>query len=200
MDKIYLFEDNQSDRMYYANELSKADHDVAIINRSPFLTLIDKNTVKDKDRRAHKRLRVKKDAFALIKPFSVKQIRVVDRSMGQIACAIYRSKPTRFGRVNNISMDGLSFDYIVGEEESSQSLVLDILLADRGFYLTNLTFKTICDVKVAADFSMDPIKVRRHHVRFERPAPAQIRKIQYFIQHYGSCEVYKHFKLRPKEF
>ena len=188
MDKIYLFEANQTDRMYYANELSKADHDVAIMSRSPFLTLIDKNTMKDKDRRAHKRLRVKKDAFALIRPVSVKQIRVVDRSMGQISCAVYRSKPTRFGRINNIGMDGLSFDYIVGEEESShQLLVLDILLADRGFYLANLTFKTICDVKVAADFSMDPIKMRRHHVQFERLAPSQIRKIQYFIQHYSSC-------------
>jgi len=187
MDKIYLFDDNQTDRMYYTNELSKADHDVAIMSRSPFLTLIDKNTVKRRDRRAHKRFQVKKDTFVLIRPVSVKQIQVVDRSMGQIACAIYRSKPTWFGRVNNISMDGLSFDYIAGEEGSSQSLVLDILLADRGFYLTNLTFKTICDVKVATDFSMEPIKMRRHHVRFERLAPSQIRKIQHFIQHYSSC-------------
>jgi len=123
----------------------------------------------------------------LIRPVSAKQIRVADRSMGEIACAVYRSKPTQFGRINNINMDGLSFDYIAGREQSSQSLVLDILLADRGFYLANLTFKTICDVKVAADFSMDLIKMRRHHVRFERLAPAQIRKIQYFIQHYSSC-------------
>jgi len=189
MDKNYLFDDNQTDRMYSANELSKADHNVAIMNRSPLLTLIDKNTVKDKNRRAHKRPRVKKDAFALIRPVSVKQIRVVDRSMGEISCAVYRSKPVKFGRINNISMDGLSFDYIAGEQRLGQSLVLDILLADRGFYLANLTFKTICDVKVAADFSMDPIKMRRHHVRFERLAPSQIRKIQHFIQHYGIYEV-----------
>ncbi len=187
MDKNYFFDHNQTNRMYSANQLSKAEHGVATISRSPFLKLIDKNTVKRRDRRAHKRFQVKKDAFALIRPVSVKQIRVADRSMGEIACAVYRSKPTRFGRINNISMDGLSFDYIVGEEGSSQSLVLDILLADRGFYLANLTFKTICDVKVAADFSMGPIKMRRHHVRFGRLAPSHIRKIQHFIQHYGSC-------------
>ena len=189
MDKIYLYDDNRTDRMYSANELFKADYDVAITNRSPFLTLIDKNTVKDKDRRARKRLRVKKDAFALIRPVSMKQIQVADRSMAEVACAVYRSKPAKFGRINNISMDGLSFDYIAGEEGSSQPLVLDILLADCGFYLANLTFKTICDVKAAADFSMDPIKMRRHHVQFERPAPSQIRKIQYFIQHYSIYEV-----------
>jgi hypothetical protein len=189
MDKIYLFDNNQTDRMYYANELSKADRDVAIMSRSPFLTLIDKNTVKRGDSRAHKRFMVKKDAFALIRPVSVTQLRVADRSMGEIACAVYRSKPVKFGRINNIGMDGLSFDYITGEQRLGQPLVLDILLADRGFYLANLTFKTICDVKVAADFSMDPIKMRRHHVQFERLAPSQIRKIQYFILHYSNCEV-----------
>lgn len=187
MDKIYLFDDNQTDRMYYANELSEADHDIAIMNRSPFLTLIDENTVKTGDRRAHKRFQVKKDAIALIRPVSAKQVRVADRSMGEIACAVYRSKPLKFGRINDISMHGLCFDYIACREGSSQSLVLDILLADRGFYLANLKFKTISDVKIDSDFSMDPIKKRRHHVQFKRPTPAQIRKIQYFIQHYSSC-------------
>ena len=175
MDNIYLYDDNQTDRMYYANKLSEADHDVTIMNRSPFLTLIDKNTVKRGDRRARKRFQVKKDGVALIRPVSAKQIRVADRSMGEIACAVYRSKPTQFGRINNISMDGLSFDYIDGREQSTQSLVLDILLADRGFYLANLTFKSISDVKLDTDFSMHTIKMRRHHVRFERLAPAQIQ-------------------------
>ena len=187
MDKNYFFDHNQTNRMYSANQLSKAEHGVAIMNRSPFLTLIDKNTVKRGDRRAHKRFQVQKDAFALIRPVSVDQIRVVDKSMGEIACAVYRSKPTQFGRINNIGMDGLSFDYIAGREGSSQSLVLDILLAGCGFYLANLTFKTISHVKVTTDFSMEPIKMRRHHVQFKRPTPAQIRKIQYFIQHYSSC-------------
>jgi hypothetical protein len=189
MDKIYLFDDNQTDRIYYKNELFEADHDIEIMNRSPFFTVIDKNTVKRGNRRAHKRFQVKKEAVALIRPVSVTQLNVADRSMGEIACAVYLSKPAKFGRINNISMDGLSFDYIALREQSSQSLVLDILLADRGFYLANLTFKSISDDIVASDFSMDPIKMRRHHVRFERLAPDQIREIQYFIQHYSGCEV-----------
>ena len=189
MDKIYLYDNKQTDRMCYTNELSEADHDISIINRSPFLTVIDKNTVKRGNRRAHKRFRVKKQAVALIRPVSVTQLNVADRSMGEIACAVYRSKPVKFGRINTISVDGLSFDYIAGREQSSGSLVLDILLADCGFYLADLTFKPISDVIVAGDVSMDPIKMRRHHVRFERLAPAQIRKIQYFIQHYSACVV-----------
>jgi hypothetical protein len=189
MDKIYLYDDKQTDRVYHRNNLFDDDHDVVMMNRSPFLTVIDKNTGKRGDRRAHKRFQVKKQAVALIRPVSAKQVRVADRSMGEIACAVYRSKPAKFGRINNISMDGLSFDYIAGREQLSPPLVLDILLANRGFYLANLTFKSISDVIVAGDFSMDPIKMRRHHVRFEGLAPAQIRKIQHFIQHYSGCEV-----------
>ena len=187
MDKIYLFDDNQTDRMYYTNELSEADHDIAIMNRSPFLTLIDKHTVRSGDRRAHKRFQVNKQAVALIRPVSVIPLHIADRSMGEIACAVYRSKPVKFGRINTISVDGLSFDYIACREQSCGSLVLDILLADCGFYLADLTFKSIKDVIVAGDVSMDPIKMSRHHVRFERLTPVQIRKIQYFIQHYSSC-------------
>jgi hypothetical protein len=187
MDKNYFFDDIQTGRMVSENELLKTDYNVPIWNRPPFLTLINKNTVKKEDRRSHRRFQVEKNAFALIRPVSVKQIPVADRSMAEIACAVYRSKPTKFGRINNISMDGLSFDYITGEEGSSQSLVLDILLADCGFYLANLTFTTICDAQIDADSSMDPIKMRRHHVRFERQTPPQIKKMRYFIQHYSSC-------------
>jgi len=189
MDKIYLFDENQTDRMYYTNELSEAEPDVAVMKRSPFLTLIDKHTVKSGDRRAHKRFQVKKQAVALIRRISVMPLHISDRSMGEIACDVYRSKPVKFGRINTISVDGLSFDYIAGREQSSGSLVLDILLADCGFYLADLTFKPISDVIVAADYSMDPIKMRRYHVRFERLVPAQIRKIQFFIQHYSACVV-----------
>jgi len=60
MDKNYFFDHNQTDRMYYANELSKADRGVAIVNRSPFLTLIDQNTIKRRDKEHTNDFRLKK--------------------------------------------------------------------------------------------------------------------------------------------
>ena len=189
MDKIYVFKDKQTDRMYCTNELSETNYDIEIMNRSPFLTVIDKNQVKRGNRRSQRRFKVKKEAVAMIRPVSVVQLNIAGRSMGEIACAVYRSKPAKLGRINNISMEGLSFDYIANGKPSSAPLVLDILLVNHGFYLANLSFKSISDDIVAADFSMDPIKMRRHHVRFERLSADQIRKIQYFIQHYSGCEV-----------
>ncbi|MBW2157781.1 MAG: hypothetical protein JRG87_14205, partial [Deltaproteobacteria bacterium] len=166
MDKIYFVEDNPPDRMNYANELSEFDHDVTSVSRSLLLELMDKNTVKGVEKRAHKRFQVNKDAVALIRPAAAEQLRVADKSMAEIACTVYRSKPIKFGRINNISMGGLSFRYITGEERSLQSLVLDILVADSGFYLENLTFKNIADFEMDDEFAINSFKMRLNRVQF----------------------------------
>ncbi|MBW1969718.1 MAG: hypothetical protein JRG99_10315 [Deltaproteobacteria bacterium] len=185
MDKIYFVEDNPPDRMNYANELSEFDHDVTSVSRSLLLELMDKNTVKGVEKRAHKRFQVNKDAVALIRPAAAEQLRVADKSMAEIACTVYRSKPIKFGRINNISMGGLSFRYITGEERSLQSLVLDILVADSGFYLENLTFKNIADFEMDDEFAINSFKMRLNRVQFDRPLPAQITKLRDFIHSYS---------------
>jgi len=185
MGKIYFVEDNPPDRMNYANELSEFDHDVTSVSRSLLLELMDKNTVKGVEKRAHKRFQVNKDAVALIRPAAAEQLRVADKSMAEIACTVYRSKPIKFGRINNISMGGLSFRYITGEERSLQSLVLDILVADSGFYLENLTFKNIADFEMDDEFAINSFKMRLNRVQFDRPLPAQITKLRDFIHSYS---------------
>ena len=105
--------------------------------------------------------------------------------MGEIACAIYRSKLTKFGRINNISMGGLSFLYITGEERPNQSLVLDILVADSGFYLENLTFKNIADVEMDDGFAINSFKMRVNRVQFEGLEPAAIMKLKHFVENYS---------------
>lgn len=185
MDKIYFVEDIQPGRMTYAGELSEFDHDVASVSRSMFLELMDNNTVKGVEKRVHKRFQVNNDAFALIRPAAAEQIRVSDRSMAEIACSVYRSKPVRFGRIDNISMGGLSFCYISGEERSNQSLVLDILVAESGFYLENLTFKNISDFEMDDEFVINSFKMRLNRVQFEGLEPAAMMKLKHFVENYS---------------
>jgi hypothetical protein len=185
MDKLYFLEGIQPDRMNYANGLSEFDHDVASVSRSMLLELMDKNTVKGVEKRTHKRFRVNKDAFALIRPDASEQLRVADRSMAEIACIVYRSKPVRFGRINNISMGGLSFRYITGEEPSDQSLVLDILVAESGFYLENLKFKNISDFEMDDDFAINSFKMRLNRVQFDGLESAMVMKLKYFVENYS---------------
>jgi len=185
MDKLYFLENIQPDRMSYGNELSEFDHDVANVGRLLLLELMDKNRVKGVEKRANERFQVNKDAFALIRPAAAEQIRVTDRSMAEIACAVYRSKAVRFGRIDNISMGGLSFRYVSGEEQSEQSLVLDILVADSGFYLENLTFKNISDFEMDDDFAINSFKMRLNRVQFKELKTDAIMKMKHFVENYS---------------
>ncbi|MGV7223318.1 MAG: hypothetical protein ACQ9MH_17540, partial [Nitrospinales bacterium] len=95
MDKINLVEDNPPDHMNYAGELSEFDHNIVGVSRSLLVELVDKKAARIVEEREHERFQVNKDAFALIRPGASDQIRVTDRSMGEIACAVYRSKPVK---------------------------------------------------------------------------------------------------------
>jgi len=105
--------------------------------------------------------------------------------MAEIACSVYRSKPVRFGRIDSISMGGLSFCYITGEERSNPSLVLDILVAESGFYLENLTFKNISDFEMDDDFAINSFKMRLNRVQFEGLEPAAMMKLKHFVENYS---------------
>ena len=185
MDHINFVEDIRFDRMNYTSELSEFYLDVEHVSPSALLEVIDKKSAKIDEQRAHERFHVNKDAFALIRPIDAGQLSVENKSMAEIACAVYRSKSVRFGRINNISMGGLSFRYITGEERSNLSLVLDILVAESGFYLENLMFRDIDDVEMDSDSTINSFKMRLNRVQFERLEPAATMKLQHFVEIYG---------------
>ena len=106
--------------------------------------------------------------------------------MGEIACDVFRSKPIKLGRINNISMDGLVFCYIESQMKSNESSVLDILLADCGFYLGNLLFKTISDIELSEGLPIDSVKTRQLRVQFKKITPEQKIQLDYFIRNHGS--------------
>ena len=175
MDDINFVDDIQPEQMNF-------DRDVARVDQSLLLELIGKKTGSSVEQRTHERFQVHRDAFALIRPVADEQLQIEDKSMAQIACAVYRSKPVRFGRIDNISMGGLLFRYIGGGEGSGQPLVLDILVAESGFYLENLTFKNISDFEIDDDFATNSFKMRLNRVQFEGLEPAAMRKLRHFIK------------------
>jgi len=188
MDNLCLFKNHQYERKYDVKELFELGHDVESLKRTVLPELMNKTRVRSFEKRAHKRSKFDKDVFALIRPTVAEQIDVEDRNMAEIACAVYRSKPIQFGRIHNISMGGLSFRYIVGEERSTQPVMLEILLADCGFYLCNLAFKSIVDVELADDFAINSFEMRQHQIQFDRLTPAQITKLKDFIQNYSRID------------
>ena len=151
--------------------------------------LLDLDNLDGKKRieyRYHKRYQLTEDAFALIRPISAGPLKIRDKSMGCIACAVFNAKPTKLGKIDNISMGGLMFHHADSREQSTQALVLDILLADCGFYLSDMPFKTITDVVIPDEVSSDAIEIRQVRLQFQQLTTIQQAKLKDFILNHGT--------------
>lgn len=151
------------------------------------LKLIDSGDQNRKwvERRVHKRFQVKKNAFAIIRSKRTHPIRIEDMSMGEIAFAVIKSDPSKLGRIKDLSMTGLAFCYLDnGKRATDESFRLDLLLADCGFYLEDLPFKTVSDFKLNDDFPFSSIKTRQLGVQFKGMTHSQVSKLKYLIHHH----------------
>lgn len=102
--------------------------------------------------------------------------------MGEIACAVYKSKPAKVGQIINVSQGGLSFSYIDKKESPGDAFEMDIISADDSFYLDKLTFKTVIDVETTDEPSFSPITVKRQGVEFVGLTFEQHAKLEYFLR------------------
>jgi hypothetical protein len=187
MNKIDFYDDDLSIKKFQGEGLIDDDYEITPFDFSLLSELDYQNTGKGYDRRTCERFQVKVHAFALIRAVPSQPICLIDRSMGEIAFNVFRSKPIKLGRINNISMGGLVFRYIESQAQSNESSVLDILFADCGFYLGNVSFKTISDIELSEDTPIDPIKMKQLRVQFKKITPNQKIQLDYFIRNHGSA-------------
>ena len=136
--------------------------------------------------RYHQRFQLNKDAFALIRPIPAGPLKINGKSMGCIACAVFNAKPVKLGKIDNISVGGLMFHHADSKAQSSQALVLDILLADCGFYLANIPFKTITDVVIPDEVYSDAIEIRQVRLQFQKLNTIQQARLKNFISDHGT--------------
>ncbi len=155
---------------------------------SLLLDLDDSDGEKRLEYRYHKRFQLDKNAFALIRSAHAAPLKIHGKSMGCIACAVFNAKPARLGKIDNISMGGLMFHHADSKTELHQSLVLDILLADCGFYLANIPFKTITDVVIPDEIFSDAIEIRQVCLQFDQLNAIQQARLKDFIMNHGTEE------------
>jgi hypothetical protein len=134
------------------------------------------------ERRLTKRYRVNSRAFALLRAGPDGLLNPEAMNMGDIALAVFKSNPAKYGQIGDISMDGLSFSYIEELGRIQDSEVLDILMADIGFYLGGVAFESISDFKETDGFDVGPIKMRRSGLRFKRMTTNQKNQLKEFIR------------------
>ena len=186
MNKIDFLDDDRSLQKFQGEGLIDDDYEIAPPDFSLLSDLDYQKMEKGYERRTCTRFQVKAHAFALIRSAPCQPICLIDRSMGEIACDVFRSKPIKLGRINNIGMGGLVFRYIASQAQSNGSSVLDILFADCGFYLGNVSFKTISDIELSEDVPIDSVKMKQLRVQFKKITPKQKIQLDYFIRNHGS--------------
>jgi hypothetical protein len=119
------------------------------------------NTKKMIEQRKHKRFHVQNGTYAMLK-----------------------YKPAMMGQITNMSRDGLAIRYIDGEQQLSDSSVLDIFMTENSFYIEKLQVKTISDREVTDKHSSDSNKVRQRGIQFEGLNPIQLFQLYYLLQNY----------------
>lgn len=186
MNKIDFPDDDLSIQKFQGGGLIDNDYEITLPDFSLLSDLDYQKMDKGYERRTSKRFQVKVHAFALVRSAHSQPICLIDRSMGEIACDMFKSKPIKLGRINNISMGGLVFRYIESQAQSNESSVLDILFADCGFYLGNVPFKTISDIELSEDVSIDSIKMNQLRVQFKKITLNQKIQLDYFIRNHAS--------------
>ena len=187
MNNIYYISENDPNQL--VDEIGIEDgYDLTGMDDSLLLDLDDSDGEKRIEYRYHKRFQLSKDAFALIRSISAAPLKIHDKSMGCIACAVFNAKPAKLGKIDNISMGGLMFHhvYIDSKSQLSQAFVLDILLSDCGFYLANMPYKTITDVVIPDEVSSDAIEIRQVRLQFQKLNTIQQARLKDFILNHGT--------------
>ena len=177
MDTIYLRDADGPSQMLYENGPAKSIYDERSNAGLSLLDLVHPKIQARAEQRNHSRFQIQTVAFAIVRSAFSKPICLIDRSMGEIACDVFRSKPIKFGRIDDISMGGLLFRYVDSKLQSNESPVLDILLADCGFYLEGVFFKNISDTEIAEDSPIDTIKMKQLRMQFRKLTANQKLKL-----------------------
>ncbi len=186
MNNLYVI--SKEDPIQLVDEAAPIEdaYDLTGIDDSLPLDLDGSDRKKRVEYRYHKRSQLNKDAFALIRSISAGPLKIHGKSMGCIACAVFNAKPAKLGKIDNISMGGLMFHHVDSKAQLSQALVLDILLADCGFYLANMPFKTITDVVIPEDVPGDAIEMRQVRLQFQKLNAIQQARLKGFLMNHGT--------------
>jgi hypothetical protein len=116
------------------------------------------------ERRRHKRFSVSKGAYVALRPS--------DYGVGVLI---------------DISMGGLTFDYVTLQPSSVKATELDIFLTDSTFRLLQIPCQSVWDLTIY-DFPTSPIQKRRCGVEFRDLTSHQRLQIEHFIKNHTADE------------
>lgn len=114
-----------------------------------------------KERRKHERFKVKEDVVA-----------------------VSISADNKPGKIQDISKGGLALLFRADDEQTKDSMKVDILSIGDDFHLRNLPVKSVLNAPVAADGSADDLPKWRLGLQFEKLTYYQKLLLNFFLQKY----------------
>ncbi len=115
------------------------------------------------ERRKHRRLQLQGDGVALLKMPS--------------------SHATIVGEIMDISVGGVSFRYISGQEPDDGPSELSLVSADHSFYLGSLPITTVSDLEMAK-IPFGSVSTRRRGLKFGKMGQNHTFALEHFIRNY----------------
>ena len=102
------------------------------------------------------------------------------------AFAALGSKYTRVGKVKNISLGGLAFEYITGEETNSNFSQVDIFLVGDVFHLYNVPCKMVYDIQIPVphvnNTFIKKLTTKRCGIKFDELSKDAIIQLELFLE------------------
>ena len=106
----------------------------------------------------------------------------------EVAYALITNKQAMIGMIDDVSMDGLSFQYVANGNELNGLLTMDIFRNSKDFYLKNASFKPVSDFYLDSKLPFSTIFIRRCGGKFADLAGDQISQLDRFIRDYTTGE------------
>ena len=98
--------------------------------------------------------------------------------------AFFETRKDKLGQIKDISMRGLSFQYVNEDEQNGKVGELKIIIAGVGLFLDRVNAETITDVEVVNGFSVSPLRMRQTGIRFMNLSPQQKVQLGRFIRNH----------------
>jgi hypothetical protein len=104
------------------------------------------------------------------------------------AFVILRPSDTCVGRIIDIGIDGLAFEYVDGEKPPGRPDELEIFVSNSVFRLKNLPCQSIYDLTIY-ESPLSSLNKKRCGVQFGKLTSRQKAKLSYFIEHHTAGAV-----------
>ncbi len=103
----------------------------------------------------------------------------------QNAFTLLRGPEGKLGQIIDISKGGLAFRYVDNGKQPKRSFQLDIFLANNGFRLEKVSYRTVSDFEVSKQGLANSAIMRRCGVQFDELNQDHVSRLEYFIENYA---------------